>query len=137
MRLRIEERGRRFDLISLMDVMFLILVFFVYSIYSLSVHRGIEVTLPSGAGSLKKEEVILVTMTKTGGLFLDGVSKPIPELLRDVTAQSQKGKRPVLLSADRDVPWGEGISLLEQLRQRGVKHVSVQVDGKTIRGALP
>ena len=36
----------RFELTPLIDVMFLVLVFFIYSISEMAVHRGVKVELP-------------------------------------------------------------------------------------------
>ena len=60
------NRKPRMELISLMDVMFLVLVFFIYSIFSMSVHRGVKVELPDGTGSLQKGELVVITICKDG-----------------------------------------------------------------------
>ena len=44
----------RLELTSLMDVMFLVLVFFIYCIFDMAVHRGLKVDLPSAAGAREK-----------------------------------------------------------------------------------
>ncbi|MBR3086981.1 MAG: biopolymer transporter ExbD, partial [Kiritimatiellae bacterium] len=40
------RKGARLEMTSLMDVVFLVLVFFVYSIFDMAVHRGVKVDLP-------------------------------------------------------------------------------------------
>jgi biopolymer transport protein ExbD len=47
MRLRLEHKGARIELIPLIDIIFLLLVFFIYSMLSMVVYRGIPVVLPS------------------------------------------------------------------------------------------
>ena len=43
---------------SLMDVMFLVLVFFIYCIFDMAVHKGLKVDLPNAAGADEKGERI-------------------------------------------------------------------------------
>ena len=52
------KREVRVELVSLMDVMFLVLVFFVYSIFDMAVHHGLKVDLPTAIGTLEKGERI-------------------------------------------------------------------------------
>ena len=56
------KREARVELVSLMDVMFLVLVFFVYSIFDMAVHRGLKVDLPTATGTLEKGERVVVTI---------------------------------------------------------------------------
>ena len=41
-------------MMSLMDVMFLVLVFFIYCIFDMAVHKGLKVDLPDAAGAAEK-----------------------------------------------------------------------------------
>ena len=56
------ERKTRLELVSLLDVMFLVLVFFIYAIFDMAVHRGLKVDLPSAAGQHERGERIVVTL---------------------------------------------------------------------------
>ena len=41
-----KNRRPRLEMTSLMDVMFLVLVFFIYCIFDMAVHKGLKVDLP-------------------------------------------------------------------------------------------
>ena len=45
-----------------MDVMFLVLVFFIYCIFNMTVHRGMKVDLPSAEGAAEPGERIVITI---------------------------------------------------------------------------
>jgi biopolymer transport protein ExbD len=49
-----EERKARIEMVPLIDCMFLLLVFFMYAMVSMTVHRGIRVNLPKGAGAKRR-----------------------------------------------------------------------------------
>jgi len=61
------QKKARGEMIPLIDSMFLILVFFVYAMLSMVVHKGISVNLPEAATSVvSKEEYIAVSITMDG-----------------------------------------------------------------------
>ena len=129
------KREARVELVSLMDVMFLVLVFFVYSIFDMAVHHGLKVDLPSAAGTLEKGERMVVTIDAQDALQLNG--RPLPQ--DDLVAELQRlvsvrKDTPVLISGDRKASLGIGIELLARLKAVGVEKASFQVNGKTARG---
>lgn len=126
-----EDRKARVELVSLMDVMFLILVFFIYSIFSMAVHRGIRVNLPNAKGGRMSGEVSLITLEKDGLFSLDRQKMPSEEIIRVASTRWREEARPVLISGDRDAPLGTGIELLGRLEKAGVEKVSFQVSGNT------
>lgn len=115
---------------SLMDVMFLVLVFFIYCIFDMAVHKGVKVDLPSAAGVPEKGERIVVTILPDDSLQFNGV--PVD---RDgVLARIDELRRvnmdlPVLVSGDRRASLGTGIELLAALKRAGVEKASFQVSG--------
>ena len=50
-----EYKKARIELIPLLDVVFLLLVFFIYAILSMSVHQGVRVTLPVATGEAQQK----------------------------------------------------------------------------------
>ncbi|MDX9868215.1 MAG: biopolymer transporter ExbD [Kiritimatiellia bacterium] len=125
-----EDRKARLEMISLMDVMFLILVFFVYSIFSMAVHRGLKVDLPAARGVAEQGERAIVTLAADGTLSLNRRPLALDDLVRGVTLLWRETGTPVLISADRTAPLGIGIELLGRLKEGGVERVTFQVSGK-------
>ena len=129
------KRQTRVELVSLMDVMFLVLVFFVYSVFDMAVHRGLKVDLPAAAGVLEKGERIIVTIDAQDALQLNGRPLPQNDLVEEVKRLvAVRKETPVLVSGDRKASLGAGIELLARLKAAGVEKASFQVSGKQAGG---
>lgn len=125
------DRKARVELVSLMDVMFLVLVFFVYATFNMAVHRGLKVDLPSAAGTHEKGERIVVTIDAQNALQLNGRALAQPTLVAEVQRLlAVKPGIPVLISGDRRASLGVGVELLSALKSAGVDKASFQVSGK-------
>jgi biopolymer transport protein ExbD len=122
-----EGRSARIEMIPLMDVVFLLLVFFIYAMFTMTVHRGVRVDLPQGAGQPAPDGSLTITLTRDGAFQLDGRPLARDDLLLEVVDLHRVDRRPVLISADRQVPLGMGIELLDRLRQAGIEAVTFQV----------
>ena len=125
------KREARVEMVSLMDVMFLVLVFFVYSVFNMAVHLGLKVDLPAAAGALEKGERAVVTIDAQDALQLNGRPLSQDDLVEAVRRLVDVRKEtPVLISADRKASMGVGIELLARLKAAGVEKASFQVSGK-------
>ena len=119
---------------SLMDVMFLVLVFFIYCIFDMAVHKGVKVDLPDAAGADEKGERIVITIRADDSLQLNGMDLTRDEILARVKELSAvKMKLPVLISGDRKSSLGVGIELLSELKAAGVEKASFQVKGGKVK----
>ena len=124
------RRQARLEMTSLMDVMFLVLVFFIYCIFDMSVHKGAKVDLPNAAGADEKGERIVITIKADDSLQLNGMNLPKDEVVARVKElNAVKMKLPVLISGDRKASLGVGIELLSELKAAGVERTTFQVSG--------
>ena len=124
------RRGARLEMTSLMDVMFLVLVFFVYCIFDMTVHKGVKVDLPNAAGADEKGERIVLTIGADDSLQLNGeptTRAAVVAKVKDLAAVDMR--LPVLISGDRQSSLGTGIEILSELKAAGVEKVSFQVRG--------
>ena len=121
----------RLEMTSLMDVMFLVLVFFIYCIFDMAVHKGLKVDLPNAAGAGEKGERIVITIKADDSIQLNGMDLPRTEVIARVKElNAVKMKLPVLISGDRKSSLGTGIELLSDLKAVGVEKASFQVSGE-------
>ena len=120
----------RLEMTSLMDVMFLVLVFFIYCIFDMAVHKGLKVDLPNAAGVDEKGERIVITIKADDSIQLNGMEMKKDEIVSRVKElNAVKMKLPVLISGDRKSSLGTGIELLSDLKSAGVEKASFQVSG--------
>ena len=121
----------RLEMTSLMDVMFLVLVFFIYCIFDMAVHKGLKVDLPNAAGADEKGERIVITIKADDSIQLNGMDLSKADVIARVKElNAVKMKLPVLISGDRKSSLGTGIELLSDLKAAGVEKASFQVSGE-------
>ena len=121
----------RLEMTSLMDVMFLVLVFFIYCIFDMAVHKGLKVDLPNAVGADEKGERIVITIKADDSIQLNGMDLSKAEVIARVKElNAVKMKLPVLISGDRKSSLGTGIELLSDLKAIGVEKASFQVSGE-------
>ena len=126
-----KKRQVRLEMTSLMDVMFLVLVFFIYCIFDMAVHKGLKVNLPNAAGADEKGERIVITIKADDSIQLNGMDLSKADVVSRVKElNAVKMKLPVLISGDRKSSLGTGIELLSALKAVGVEKASFQVSGE-------
>ena len=65
-------RKARIDMLPLIDIVFLLLVFFIYAMLSMAVHRALPVALPvSSTAPIDKQVNLSVTVDRSGAVFVD------------------------------------------------------------------
>jgi biopolymer transport protein ExbD len=122
-----ENRRARIEMVPLMDCIFLLLVYFIYAMFTMRVHRGMRVELPRATGTAIVRAQLVITLRADGTLQLDGRDLARDDLLLEAAERHGREGLPVLISADRRVPLGSGIELLARLQQAGVEDVTFQV----------
>jgi biopolymer transport protein ExbD len=120
----------RIELIPLIDIVFLLLVFFIYAMLSMAVHRGLPVQLPSAAATrIEKQTTLSVTITADGSTFVDKEPVPLPELAGILKAKAAGNHQTgVLLFADRRLTYQKLFRVLDQIRSTGLNNVSLQAE---------
>jgi biopolymer transport protein ExbD len=119
-------------MLPLIDIVFLLLVVFIYTMLSMAVHKGMPVSLPTGEQVLpEKASPISVTVTRPGEIFVN--QRPVAlEQLKAILEKhpgvdSETG---VLLFADRQVAYQQLFEVLERIRQSGLHRISLQAETK-------
>jgi biopolymer transport protein ExbD len=125
-----ERRKSRIEMLPLIDIVFLLLVFFIYAMLSMAVHRGLPVVLPtSSTAKIDKHLILSVTVRADGSIFLDKeriTLKDLSEALRK--AARNRKETGVLLFADKAVPYQEVFRVLDQIRMAGLNRISLQAE---------
>jgi biopolymer transport protein ExbD/biopolymer transport protein TolR len=110
---------------SLVDVAFVLLIIFMITAPMLQ--GGVDVQLPRAeARPLKAEEGLVVTVDRSGRIFLDQTAVTYADF-RVAFQAVVATRRPsgVYLRADRRVPYGEVIRVLAAIRAAGVRDVGL------------
>ena len=122
---------RELNLVPLIDV--LLVVLFFYMIISPMMSRGLDVNLPrSEANTVQQEERAVITVTRSEEVFLEN-ERVAPERLKDVltAVRKQKPKVNVYLRADRDVPYGIVVRVMDAVKQAGIDRLGMVTEPAT------
>ncbi len=131
------SKKARVEMLPLIDIVFLLLVFFIYAMLSMAVHSGLPVELPvSAVAGPEKELVLSVTVKRTAPnvdtVYLDEepvVLGELADLLRARVAGAQGSEETgVLLYADRQVDYQQLFRVLDQINRAGLSRISLQAD---------
>ncbi len=124
--MQIRERKRKRPIInitSLIDVMFLLLIFFMVST-TFAEQPGIKLKLPSAStAEPSRLERLTLTIDKDGRMFLNDVPVQEEKLRVDLKAAASKPDATLVLRADRDVPYGYVIRAMDISRQSGIRNI--------------
>jgi len=129
-----EQRGARVEMIPLMDVMFLLLVFFIYSTLSMTLAKGMKVDLPQAAGSKTDQKPITVVISASDEFYFEKEKMAREPLLLRVVRQYREAPATVLIRADRNAKLGSGIELLGSLKQAGVEKIVFETQKNPVPG---
>ena len=115
-------------MLPLIDIVFLLLVVFIYAMLSMAVHRGLPVVLPtSSAAGIDTENLLSITVKADGTVYLDKEPVALEGLTEALKRFVQTGKTPgVLLFADRDVSYQHLFGVLDRIRMADVDRISLQ-----------
>jgi len=122
------HRRARIEILPLIDIVFLLLVFFIYAMLSMAVHRGVSVSLPtSSSAGIERELLLSVTIKDSGEIVLDKNRIPLKDLARLLRVRAKKEASPgVLLFADKRVSCQLLVRVLDQIRMAGLSRISLQ-----------
>ena len=119
-------RGAMINITSLIDVMFLLLIFFMVT-STFKNQPAIDLALPRSSTA---QEVLLaptiIYLTRDGQLFLDNVTVSKQELsarLRQL--QAATGEDQVVLRADEQAEHGTVVGLIDLIKESGYRRVSL------------
>ena len=123
-----ENRKARIELVNLIDIAFVILVFFIYAAISMTLSKGLKVALPAGvADAGKQQRSIRITLAADNTIRLDKEFCDLDTCVKKVAAASRSGACAVLISGDRSADLGTGIELLSRLKEAGIASVAFEV----------
>lgn len=109
------------SLAPMVDVIFLLLIFFIVST-TFSLRPGLQINLPTAGGEVEvPEDRWIVSIHKTGQIFLNQNKVTMGELSSRIKEKPQ----PVILQADQSIPHGMVVSVLDRIRSADISDVNI------------
>ena len=120
----------RIEMLPLIDIVFLLLVFFIYAMLSMAVHRGLPVELPlSTTAEIDKKLILSVTVKADEEIYVDKERVALADLTQVLQNKANGIREPgVLVFADRALPYQMIYNVLDKIRQAGLSRISLQAD---------
>ena len=130
-----DDQSRRrvsLDISPLLDVVFLLLIFFLVTTTFMP-DASMELELPESTTATQSEVTpTMVTVGEDGGVEIDGDSVSIQELERTVAALLPEEREKITVRADARVDYGVIVRIIDALRNAGVDALSLPMD--TVQG---
>ncbi len=122
------DRKARIEMLPLIDIVFLLLIFFIYAMLSMAVHRGLPIVLPtSSSANIEKQLILSITVKSDGAIYLDKSKVALGDLTTLLKEKAQsESQNGVLLFADRNLPYQKLFHVLDQIKNAGISKISLQ-----------
>ncbi len=128
---RRNRTGLGLDLTPMVDVVFLLVIFFMVSTTFITLESGLPVDLPQAqSAQAQSSELPTVTINQDDQIFVGGSQVAEAELvgvLREVLASSVSDT--VVLRADQSVRYGLPVRVMDLIKQAGAQRVAIATGG--------
>lgn len=108
------------------DVMLVLLVIFM--ITAPMMQQGVQVNLPKAdtKALTPQEETVVVSVDRAGKVFINTTEVPAADLQGKLAILFEKRtKKELFLKADRDVPYGEVIKVMAEIKRAGIERLGM------------
>jgi biopolymer transport protein ExbD len=124
------QHKARIDMLPLIDIVFLLLVFFIYAMLSMAVHHALPVALPlSSTAPLDKQVSLSVTIDRSGAVFVDKSPVALEHLADTLRTRTASAREPgVLLFADNQITYQTLYRVIDQIKMAGIDRLSLECE---------
>ncbi|MBC7328663.1 biopolymer transporter ExbD [bacterium] len=121
------------NMVPFNDILLVLLIIFMMTASFIVTGTGIDISLPSAATAAPQEQTqIAIFITKQGDVYLGGQKVSVENLLDKLTEEAQKNKKVVvIISGDRDVPYGKIVDVLDAVRLSGLEYIALAAELKS------
>lgn len=120
-----QEHGHAIDLSPLIDVVFILLIFFVVTTVFVK-ETGVEVEKPSAASAQElQNDMILLAITAQGEVMYDQSSIGVGGVRSTVSALLLVQERPVVIQADRRVTTDLLVRVMDEAKLAGARSLNI------------
>ena len=127
-----QRKRARIEIIPLIDIIFFLLATFMMVSLSMVRNQGIAINFPTAkTGTPQEKEIpITITITEEGDFYWNKTRVHWDELqnrLEQLKVSHPDAK--LMINGDENVYFGQAVSLLDEIRLKGIHKVSIQTKG--------
>lgn len=133
MKIKIHSKKQpRIEMLPLIDIVFLLLIFFIYAMLSMSVHHGLDLNLPSsGQVETTKESPLSLSITssdKSISLAINDTSVTLENLADQLRIEKdlKPGDEQILIFAGKEISYQQLFLVLDEVKKSGLHKISLQ-----------
>ena len=127
---REDEDNFALDMTPMIDVVFLLIIFFMVSTVFVDFSRKMDINLPTSKSSVLDEsaKTLEIEMSKDKKIYLGGKLLSLLGLETTLSKMKFEDKKPsALIRADKSLPYGDVIQVMGVLQKKGIPDISVAV----------
>jgi biopolymer transport protein ExbD len=128
------------ELTPLIDVVFLLLIFFMVSTTFISDEGGLQVELPRSENRdlIPEGSDVALAIAADGAMELDGKAVDLEELKRVLRRSAEEDPNTmVVVRADRSLAHGKVVAVMDLVRELGLTHFAIATEGAGDAGTAP
>lgn len=119
------QQPARFELLPLIDVIFLLLIFFIFVMLKMTMQSNIKVDLPQlVANTQQTGELLTISINADNQIFINGESSSLSLIVNSAMSQQKDNNNPILIRGDQQSELGIALTILDKLRNAGFEHVA-------------
>jgi len=122
------SKKARIEIIPMIDTVFFLLVFFMMASLSMTVYRGVPLSLPKAASGEPRQDRLSVSVTRDGTIYLDRDQVEPAQLIEKLRALREKDPEiVVVVSADGDVTHRHVVEAMDAARVAGISKMAIAI----------
>ncbi len=125
-----EEEDYSLQLTALIDVVFLLLIFFMVSTAFVDFTRRVDIELPesSAGAAMEKTKIYEIEITESELIFVNG-KKISFDSLKELLLKKDRSikKRSALIRADKDLSYGIAVKVMGLCQSAGITDIGIAV----------
>ena len=126
----IPSENPRVEIVPLIDVIFLLLIFFLYSIFNLVEQKGIPISLAQSKTSTSQTDSnLIVTIDQDGNFYLDSQLTSPKMVIRKIS--NLNASDAILIRADNKAPTGMTLKIVDAARSNGIERLAIQTESSS------
>lgn len=126
-----QEAISEINVVPLVDIILVVLIIFMVTA-PMIMKQGISVNLPKAAsGEATQSQQITIVLSGDGKMYLNEKEVELPAIL--AAAQSAAASNPetqAIISADKEVPHGKVVAVMDMVKQGGIKKFAISIEKK-------
>jgi biopolymer transport protein ExbD len=129
-RARQNDDDMRVELVSMTDIVFLLLIFFMVSTTFVDFSRRLDIQLPEtkAAEVVQETKQHVIEMGMEDTLRLDGQPIAVQDLIQRLSQDDTPSlRRAVIIRADKRLSYGKVVTVLDLVRQANIREIAVAV----------